>query len=104
MLSGNALLQAKFTRVAPHVIDTVMLLAAVALTSLINQYPLTSSWLMVKVLALVVYILLGVIALKRGKTRAQRIIAFALALLTFAFIISVGLLRQPLGFLHYFLA
>lgn len=103
MASGNDLLQAKFTRVAPHIIDTALLLAAVALTLQINQYPLMSDWLTVKLVALALYIGLGTIALKRGKTRNQRIIAFALALLTFAFIISVALLHHPLGLLFYYL-
>jgi len=103
MFSGSHLLQAKFTRVAPHIIDTALLLAAVVLTLQINQYPLMSDWLTVKLVAFALYIGLGTIALKRGKTRNQRIIAFALALLTFAFIISVALLHHPLGLLFYFL-
>lgn len=98
MLTDNKLLQAKVVRITPHVIDSALLLSAIALTVQTNQYPLSNAWLTVKIIALVMYILLGVVALKRGKTRKQRIVAFVLALITFAFIVSVALLHHPLGF------
>lgn len=97
MVTDNNLLQARFTRIAPHFIDSVLLLAAVALTFQTNQYPLAHDWLTVKIVALIVYILLGMIALKRGKTKKQRIGAFVLALITFAFIVSVARWHHPLG-------
>ena len=97
MINASSLLEAPFTRIAPHVIDSILLLAAVALTLQINQYPLVNAWLTVKLVAMVAYILLGTIALKRGKTKKQRVIAFILALATFAFIVSVARLHHPLG-------
>ena len=97
MINGSSLLQARFTRIAPHIVDSVLLLAALTLTLQINQYPGVNDWLTVKLVAMVVYILLGTIALKRGKTRKQRILAFFLALATFAFIVSVARMHHPLG-------
>jgi len=97
MVTNDALLQAKFTRFAPHVIDSALLLTALVLVFQTKQYPLTSDWLTVKVTALVLYILLGMIALKRGKTRKQRVFAFVSALATYAFIVSVAYWRHPLG-------
>jgi uncharacterized membrane protein SirB2 len=56
-------------------------------------------WLTAKVLGLLAYIVLGSIALKRGRTRGQRILAFAAALLAAAYVVSVALTRDPLGFI-----
>ncbi|MGH8502735.1 MAG: SirB2 family protein [Gammaproteobacteria bacterium] len=86
--------------VFPHVVDTVLLVSALWLTVLIGQYPFTSAWLTVKVLLLVVYILLGSIALRWGRTRTVRITAFAGAVCVFLFIISVAHTHHPLGALY----
>lgn len=88
-------------RIAPHVVDTILLTSALFLASLLQQYPFVHPWLTVKVVALVVYIVLGSLALKRAKTPAGRAVAFALAVLVFLFIVSVARARHPLGFLLY---
>ncbi|MDH5737861.1 MAG: SirB2 family protein [Gammaproteobacteria bacterium] len=97
MMTENALLNRKMVKILPHVIDTLLLVSAIALTLLIDQYPFAADWLTVKFFALIVYIVLGTIALKRGKTRATRCIALAAAVLTFLFITSVAWHHQPLG-------
>ncbi len=99
MISGSPLLQQRATRIVPVVIDTVLLASAIALTMTIHQYPFTTSWLTAKVVLLAVYIVLGSIALRRGRTRAIRIAAFVAALVTVAFLVTVALSHQPLGFL-----
>ncbi|MCB1643843.1 MAG: SirB2 family protein [Pseudomonadales bacterium] len=100
MMLDHPALQAKFTRIAPHVIDTFLLASAVGLMFVIGQYPGIDHWLTVKLVALLVYIALGMVAIKRGKTKSQRIIAFFAALVVFGFILSVAITRQPTGFLH----
>lgn len=80
-------------------IDTVLLTSALVLTTIIRQYPGTAPWLTTKVVLLVAYIVLGSIALKRGRTRAIRIAAFVAALATVGFLVTVALAHQPLGFL-----
>jgi uncharacterized membrane protein SirB2 len=99
MLAGSPLLQTPFVRIAPHVIDTVLLASAAWLAWFLGQYPFVHPWLTAKVLGLLAYIVLGAIALKRGRTRAQRASAFAAALLAAAYVVSVALTRDPLGFL-----
>ena len=64
-----------------------------------QQYPFEQSWLTVKVVALVAYIVLGVVALKRGKTKMVRAVAFAAALVAFVFTMSVARTHNPMGFL-----
>jgi uncharacterized membrane protein SirB2 len=80
-----------------YVIDTLLLTAALMLTSVIHQYPFTTDWLTMKVVLLLMYVVLGSIALKRGRTRAVRTAAFAAALLTVAFLFTVARAHHPLG-------
>ncbi|MDC0068325.1 SirB2 family protein [Gammaproteobacteria bacterium] len=102
MIQENTLLEKKIVRIAPHIIDTVLLTAGVMLSVLVQQYPGIDSWLTVKILALIAYIVLGVFALKRGKTKTARLIYLAAAIAAFGFMVSVSLARSPLGFLAYF--
>jgi uncharacterized membrane protein SirB2 len=86
-------------RYLPHAVDTVLLTTALMLTTVIRQFPFSTGWLTMKVLLLVVYIVLGSIALKRGRTRRIRIAAFVAALLTVAFLLTVARAHDPLGIL-----
>ncbi|MDZ7737068.1 MAG: SirB2 family protein [Gammaproteobacteria bacterium] len=99
MMAWPHLLTLKTVRVIPHIVDTVLLASALALTWWISQYPFVQGWLTAKILALFVYIILGSVALKRGGTKRVRIIAWLLALVTFAYIVAVAITRQviPLG-------
>ena len=99
MLADSPLLRARFVRVAPHVVDTLLLASALWLAALIGQYPFVQGWLTAKVLALIAYIMFGTVALKRPRSSKVRAIAFALALACAAYIVSVALTRDPLGFL-----
>jgi uncharacterized membrane protein SirB2 len=83
-------------------IDTVLLGSAVYLVVTLHQYPFVSSWLTAKISLLVVYILLGIVALRRGRTRLTRRVCFAAALSVYAFIISVALTHNPRGILSAF--
>lgn len=78
-------------------IDVLLLAAAITLTTIIHQYPFVQAWLTVKVLLLVVYIVLGVFALRRGRTLAVRAICFGAAVLVFLFIVTVARAHDPLG-------
>jgi len=102
MLTDHALLQHRFVRIAPHVVDTVLLASAIALTVTLSQYPFVNNWLTVKFFALVGYIILGTIALRRGKTKFLRTLALVAAILLFGFIVSVAWYHHPLGFLLWF--
>lgn len=84
-------------------IDSLLLAAALMLMAITQQYPGSQDWLSVKVALLVVYIVLGSFALKRGRTRSTRLVCFALALLVFGFIIGIARTQDPLGVLSYFI-
>jgi len=96
MLRGDARLQLPWVRVLPHLVDTVLLASAVWLALHIGQTPLRDAWLTAKVIGLLAYIVLGSIALKRGRSVAVRRSAFAAALCTFAYIVSVALTKRVL--------
>lgn len=66
MMQASGRLSARWVRVAPHVVDTVLLASATALAVLTAQYPFVQSWLTAKIVALLVYIVLGNIALREG--------------------------------------
>lgn len=98
MIGAPHRLKRRWVRVVPHVIDTVLLVSAIALAVMIGNYPGTHGWLTAKVAGLFAYIVLGSIALKLGRTRGVRIAAFAAALAMFAYIVSVAITKSPAGF------
>lgn len=77
-------------RYTSYTVDTVLLTAALMLATMLHQYPFVHHWLTAKVLLLVAYIVLGVLALKRAKTRQAQILAFIAACLTFAMMFAIA--------------
>ena len=100
----SPLIRRRWVRTVPHVVDTVLLASAISMAVLTAQYPFVQSWLTAKVLALLVYILFGVMALRQGGNRRWRAVFFAAALATYVYIVSVALHHHPLGFLLELLA
>ncbi|MFN3752059.1 MAG: SirB2 family protein [Thiobacillus sp.] len=98
MMRESPRLQARWVRIAPHVNDTLLLASGLALAALMEQYPLVHGWLTAKFFALIAYIVLGTIALKRGKTRGQRIAAWIAALAVFAYMVAVARAHAPWPF------
>lgn len=98
MLANSALLQRRWVKVLPHIIDTLLLVSAIGLAIWSQQNPIRTPWLGTKIVALLVYIVLGSIALKYGRTRGIRVAAFIAALVTFAYIVTVAITKNPLFF------
>ena len=102
MLRNSAMLQRRWVKVVPHAVDTLLLTTALIMVFWSGQYPFVQAWLTAKVIALIVYIGLGTVALKRGRTKAARVSALLAALAVFAYIVAVALTRQVLvGFMPY---
>ncbi len=99
MMRRSPLLDHRATRVLPHVVDTVFLASAITLAALSAQYPFVAPWVTAKVIGLVVYVVLGYVALRRGPTMRIRVFALACALLVFSWIVSVALTKSAAGFL-----
>jgi uncharacterized membrane protein SirB2 len=96
MLQNNPMLQHNLAKTVPHFIDTTLLLSGITLIFILHQYPGTQAWLTAKLIALLIYIIIGSIALKRGKTKTIRTTAFFLALATFFYLVSVALTRTTI--------
>jgi len=88
----------RWVRILPHVVDTLLLASAVALTLIVRQFPLTHAWLTAKLLGLLAYIALGLVALRFGKSKGARAAAWVGALVVFSYIVSVARSHNPLGF------
>lgn len=87
-------------RYLSYTIDSVLLTAALMLATMLHQYPFADAWLTVKVLLLVVYIVLGILALRRGRSAGIRLASWLSALAIFGLIISVARAHDPLGALR----
>ena len=107
LLRGLALnLGAQWAMAAPlrylsYTIDTVLLTAALMLATILHQYPFVHAWLTVKVVLLVVYVVLGTFALKRGRTPRVRIVSWTVALAVFFFIVTVARAHHPAGLFNW---
>ncbi|MEW6120534.1 MAG: SirB2 family protein [Pseudomonadota bacterium] len=99
MITGSPYLSARWVRIVPHLNDTVLLASGIALAWLLRISPLEHAWLGAKIVALLAYIGLGTIALKRGKTRKQRIAAWIAALAVFGYMAAVARSHDALPFL-----
>lgn len=97
MLTNNPWLKTRLTRILPHTVDTVLLVSAFAMLYLWQLSPITVPWLIAKILALLVYIALGMIALRFGKTKTVQACAYISALLTVCYILSVAFTKSPWG-------
>lgn len=95
MMQNSSILQRRWVKILPHVIDTVLLASAVTLVTMIQQYPGMSTWLSAKIGGLLLYIILGMIALRFGKSRKIKIISWITAQIVFFYIVLVALTKNP---------
>ncbi len=95
MIRDSALLHKRWVKILAPIIDTLLLVSAIVQAINIQQYPFTHHWLTAKILALLLYIGLGMVALTYGPTKQIRFIAWLGALCCFGYIVSVALTRNP---------
>jgi len=98
--NGSPIMQQRWVKIVPHAVDTLLLVSALALAFIIQQYPLVDAWLTAKFFGLLLYIILGSVALKYGKTKAIRIAAWLAAQAAFFYIVLVATYHTPLPFIH----
>jgi len=99
-LSGSSIMRQRWIKVVPHVVDTLLLVSALTLAFTIHQYPFMDAWLTAKVFGLLLYIGLGFVALKYGKSKTIRISAWLTAQAVFAYIVLVAVNHNPLPFIQ----
>ncbi len=86
----------RVTRTLPHVIDTLFLATGIAMVVRLHLDLLQNHWLLAKFAGLAVYIVLGAIALRHGRSARVRQIAFVGAVVTFTYVVSVAISKSPL--------
>lgn len=97
MLVESHRLELKIVKILPHIIDTLLLGAAIYLVVILQVYPFVVGWVTAKLLLLIVYIVAGTIALKRGKTRRTRIVALVISVATIIAIFGLASVKPSIG-------
>jgi len=95
LIRESSNLQQRWVKILPHVVDTILLTSAIALAIQIKQSPVSDPWLAAKVTGLLIYISLGMVAMRFGKTRQTRINAWIAAQCVFTYIVAVALTKSP---------
>ena len=99
MLRDAGWIRHRLAKTLPHVVDTVLIVSAVWLAWMLRLTPSNAPWIAAKIGGLIGYIVIGMVALRFGRTKAVRGGAWVLAMLTFAWIVSVAITKDPWGFL-----
>jgi uncharacterized membrane protein SirB2 len=99
MLANAGWVHSRPARTLPHVVDTILLLSAISLAYMLRITPVNAPWLAAKIIGLLLYIGLGMVALRRGKSKRMRAAAWGAALLVFGYIVCVAITKSPLGFM-----
>lgn len=95
LMQDSEKLRQRWVKILPHIVDTILLTSAIILAMTIQQNPLDNSWLTAKVAGLLLYIGLGMIAIRFGKTRRIKIMAWTAAQCVFIYIVLVALTKSP---------
>ena len=101
MLRDSTLLQQRWVKITPHIVDTLLLVSAIILAVQLRLSPLEQPWLMVKIIALLLYIGAGMVALRFGRSKTVRLYAWLFGLATILYIMSVATSKSVLGWFAY---
>ena len=99
LFSGSPWRDSRVTRIAPHVIDALFLATGIAIVLELRIDVLANTWLLAKFAGLLAYILLGMVVMRFGRTREERLIAFIGAIATYAYIVGAALTKSPASWL-----
>lgn len=86
-------------RWVPHVNDSLLFVLGIWLAITIQQYPFTTNWLTVKLIALLVYIFLGLSVMRWARSRQTQLLTIGAAVLVYVYMVSVAITKQPLWFI-----
>jgi uncharacterized membrane protein SirB2 len=98
MLRDAGWVRHRLAKTVPHIVDTVLIASAIWLAWMLRLTPSNAPWIAAKIGGLIAYIVIGMVALRFGRTKAVRGGAWVLAMLTFAWIVSVAITKDPRGF------
>lgn len=95
-MTGSRLLQNRWVRIVPHVIDTFLLVCGLWLAFLLSAW--SFPWLQAKLVAIVVYIMLGAMVIRPGRSARVKAVMALLAIAVFGYILAVAISKNPLPF------
>lgn len=97
LFMNSSMLSKKWVKILPHVISTILLVSGIVLAVHLSMSPGSQPWLMAKIIGLIAYIGLGVAAFKVPNPNSRKLLWIS-ALIVFAYIVSVAISKNPLGF------
>ncbi len=97
LFMGSTMLDRRWVKVMPHVINTILLASGIALAAYLNMSPGEQPWLMAKIVGLIFYIGLGAAAFRASSPVVRKLLWLS-ALVAFVFIVSVAVRKTPFGF------
>jgi len=87
-------LQARAVKILPHIIDTVLLVAGLTLAAIIGP---EQPWILAKIVGVLLYIGVGTVAIKRGKTPRTRAVAAIISVAIFIYIVGIAMNKTPMS-------
>jgi len=102
-LAGAAWVRSRAARSVPHIVDTVLLASGLTLAWMLQLTPARAPWLVAKLIGLIVYVALGVVALRPAVPRPLRVSAWLAAMATVGWMVSVAITKHPTGLLSLWL-
>ena len=97
LFMNSAVLGKTWVKILPQVINTILLVSGIVLAMHLHMSPGNQPWLMAKIIGLVVYIGLGIVAFRVANSSARKLLWLS-ALIAFAYIVSVAIRKSPMGF------
>ncbi|MDH5445117.1 MAG: SirB2 family protein [Gammaproteobacteria bacterium] len=94
MVMDSPRLNQRWIKILPHVNDTILLITGITLAIHIKQYPFVHDWLTAKIIALMIYIGLGMLTIRHGYSKQQRIITWLAAILVFLYMVGIARTRN----------
>lgn len=91
-------------RVLSHAVDIALLTTALMLLSILPRAMFANGWLSIKLVLLVGYIALAILAMKRTRAPRARWGLYLAALATYTYMLGVARMHHPLGWMHGWLA
>ncbi len=95
LLRGSTIMRQRWVKIAPHFVDSTLLISAIALAWQLGYTPANSLWLAVKIVALLFYIGLGILAFRFARTPRLRLVAWLSAQVAFFYIVAVAITHNP---------
>ncbi|MEW6992431.1 SirB2 family protein [Colwelliaceae bacterium 6441] len=97
-LTSSAQLSKKWVKIAPHLIDTLLLLLGVGMMMKLALNPFEQLWLGEKLLAVIAYIFTGYYTLKLARNRTMQIIGYLGAMGWVMLVVRLAMSKESLFF------